>query len=297
MAEDKPSPPTAAEGFRLLNSQGFPMNYGYREVNRLNLQHFLWRESFRFSIHPSIQPQLLSNAPNNANLSIADVACGTSLWLADVARELPQAELDGLDVCLTQATNQHWLPSNITLHEWNILNKTVPSELVGKYDLVHVRSLALALAGKDPKTVIRNLYQLVRPGGYLQWEESDYKSMCVKKIDQAVETPALEELVKLHYSEGRHDWTLGISQLLSEEGFQHTQEEHFDDKHELVRAFHYHHLLRMDEFGLAIIRMGKPDVAARLFKLVHDAAEEHGRGASLSIPRLVVVANKPQATS
>ncbi|KAF7592364.1 hypothetical protein BBP40_000347 [Aspergillus hancockii] len=236
------------------------------------------------------------NVINKANLSIADVACSTSLWLIDVARELPQTNLDGLDICLTQAPHRHWLPSNITLFEWNVFDETVPSELVGKYGLVHVRSLALVLAGKDPKPVIRNIYQLVKPGGHLQWEELDYKSMCVKQIDPAVEAPALEELVKLHYSDGCHDWTLALPQLLNKERFQYTQEEHFDNKHELVRAFHYQHLLTMDKFGLTIIRMGKPEVAAQLFKLVHDATEEHGRGASLSIPRLVVVvvANKPQ---
>ncbi|EFQ97616.1 hypothetical protein MGYG_00655 [Nannizzia gypsea CBS 118893] len=290
MADNQPSTPSAAEGFQLLNSQNYPANYGYREANRLNLQHFLWRESFQFNIHPSILPRIISSPPSEAPLNIADIVCGTGLWLMDVARELPKAQLDGLDINLALAPRE--LPSNIAFREWDLFQNPVPPDLVGKYDLIHVRSLAMRLAGKDLKSVIGRLYQLLKPGGYLQWDESDYKNMGVAKTEPAVTAPSLTELAKLWHSDGRHDWTIALPQLLGEEGFQTLVNEHFDDKPELVTAFHSLHLLTLDEFALAIIRMGKHEAAAQIFKMVSDGIEEHRQGATLSIPRLVVVATK-----
>ncbi|KAM5432420.1 hypothetical protein MferCBS31731_007434 [Microsporum ferrugineum] len=292
MTNDQPytTAGAAAEGFQLLHRENNAGNYGYREANRLNLQHFLWRESLQFNTHPSVLPCL---APGP--LSIADIVCSTGLWLIDTARELPHAQLDGLDSNLTLAPQKHLLPPNIALYEWDVFQSqsTVPSELVGKYDLVHVRSLATRLAEKDLKPVIQRLYQLLRPGGCLQWDESDYTNMCVKNADPTSEAPVLTELLKLWYSDGHYNWTRALPQLLREGGFQVPIDEYFDTKTELVKAFHDLHLLTLDEFALAIIRMGKHEAAAQIFKMVSDSVEEHRRGASLSIPQLVVVAIKP----
>ena len=62
----------------------------YAATSRLSFQHYLWKESLHFNLHPSI------SIPKEA--SIADVVTGTAVWLIDVAREYAIARLDGFDI-------------------------------------------------------------------------------------------------------------------------------------------------------------------------------------------------------
>ncbi|RAL17553.1 2EXR domain-containing protein [Aspergillus homomorphus CBS 101889] len=56
----------------------------------------------------------------------------------------------------------------------------------------HVRLLVLVLSGVGPKPVLRHLFQLVKPGGYLQWDELDCVNMFVEtKLDYYDEPPEL----------------------------------------------------------------------------------------------------------
>lgn len=56
------------------------------------------------------------------------------------------------------------------------MKKPVPQELHGKYDLVHARMLVAAVLPGEWTAVVRNLAQLIKPGGWMQWEESDFLS-------------------------------------------------------------------------------------------------------------------------
>jgi hypothetical protein len=197
--------------FKQADGHGYMLGRSYIAACRLNLQHYLWREALNFNIHPSVQ---LPKDP-----VIAEIAVGTGIWLIDVAREHPTAQLDGFDIDLSQAPHPHWLPSNVKLRQWNLF-EDVPSDLIGKYDLVHLRLLVLVLSGVDTKPVLQNLLKLLKPGGYLQWDELDCVNMRVKYADPSVPAPALEALVASTYADGRHDWVLNIPQLLTEAGFQ-----------------------------------------------------------------------------
>ena len=98
-------------------------------ASRLNLQHYLWKESLQFNLHPSI------SIPKEAR--IADAATGTAIWLVDVAREYPTAQLDGFHINTSQAPPKQWLPPDIILETWNIFDD-VPEQMNGVYDIVHV---------------------------------------------------------------------------------------------------------------------------------------------------------------
>ncbi|KAJ0375158.1 hypothetical protein COL922a_014199 [Colletotrichum nupharicola] len=49
----------------------------------------------------------------------------------------------------------------------------VPEELVGKYDVVHLRLWCCVVTGGNPSKLIQGAMRLLKPGGYLQWDESD----------------------------------------------------------------------------------------------------------------------------
>ena len=158
--------------FRMVDEHGYILDRRHLATARLNLQYFLWQRILKFTIHPSVR---LPPAPN-----IADVATGTGLWMLDAAQERPNARLHGYDVDTTQAPAPGWLPANARIDRWDIFQDP-PAQALGSYDLVHVRLLVLVLSGLDPRPVIRRLSSLLKPGGWLQWEDLDCIHMHVKR--------------------------------------------------------------------------------------------------------------------
>lgn len=47
----------------------------------------------------------------------------------------------------------------------------VPSELVGTFDIVHIRLLIAAISNNNPIPVLKTALALLKPGGFLQWTE------------------------------------------------------------------------------------------------------------------------------
>ena len=109
-------------------------------------------------------PHLSVHIPKEA--CVADVATGTAIWLIDVAREHPTAQIDGSDIDLSQAPPKQQLSLDITLRTWNVFD--YPSEdMIEVYDVVHVGLLVLVVQGSDPRNIIRNLLRMLKPGGYI----------------------------------------------------------------------------------------------------------------------------------
>ncbi|KAF2652204.1 hypothetical protein K491DRAFT_664173 [Lophiostoma macrostomum CBS 122681] len=248
---------------------------------RLNLQHYLWRETLGFSVHTAIKLP-----PNPV---IADIACGTGLRLIDVSREIPGAQLHGFDMDLTQAPHEGWLPPNISLKHWNFFDE-VPQEFAGKFDFVHVRLLVMVLPD-DAAPFISRLFELLKPGAYLQWDELDCINMSIRKADASIPTPALEELHKIWT--GRYDWTITIDETLYKCGFENASLEYIGDDNLLARAFADCNLMAIDEVAGGMIRSGREDAGKRILGLLIKAHQENAQGAGLSTPRVICVARKP----
>lgn len=104
---------------------------------------------------------------------IADMGTGTARFLLRLQPTYPDAKLEGFDISSTLFPSS--LPDNVTLSEQDI-KQPFPEHMHGKYDLVHVRMLVAAMLPGDWEPVVRNLTGLLKPGGYLQWEECDFVS-------------------------------------------------------------------------------------------------------------------------
>lgn len=152
-----------------IDGHGYILNRNHLAACRLNLQHYLWKDALGFTLEPSI--------PLPKNAIIADVACGTGLWLLDATRLLPDAELHGFDLDLSQAPHPNRLPSTITLEKWNIFENISPA-WEGRFDIVHVRLLVLVLSGETRQPFVGRLLKLLKSGGYIQWDELDCYRMC-----------------------------------------------------------------------------------------------------------------------
>jgi SAM-dependent methyltransferase len=80
--------------------------------------------------------------------------------------------LRGFDVINTQFQD---VPkgSNVSFHVQNMLLPFPDAELA-RYDVVHARLLMYACKSEEWATVASNLSTLLRPGGYLFWEDTGY---------------------------------------------------------------------------------------------------------------------------
>ena len=88
---------------------------------RLNLQHYLWKQQQGHLIHPNIL------SIKQENLKIADIGTGTAIFLLDLADSLPPStQLHGFDIDLTQCPPKPWLPANVNLRTLDVYDE--PSE-------------------------------------------------------------------------------------------------------------------------------------------------------------------------
>ena len=91
----------------------------------------------------------------------AKIFFDSSIWLLDVARSLPPTvQLDGFDIDLAQCPASQWLPANVRMSEWDMFSEP-PADLVGKYDVVHVRCVVLVIKNGNPDKLVANLKKLL----------------------------------------------------------------------------------------------------------------------------------------
>ncbi|KAI9652361.1 MAG: hypothetical protein M1831_006839 [Alyxoria varia] len=127
------------------------------------------RRSFGYLLHPTILPTLAPTA------RIADVGAGTCAWLLAVASSLGNhGSYDGFDISADQFPPKDSLPENFTLHVSDV-KSPFAKEHHGKFDLIHLRLLVLAMEGPEHwRVALENVRKLLKPGGYVQWEEADF---------------------------------------------------------------------------------------------------------------------------
>lgn len=152
------------------------------ESIRLEHQHRLIIQNTGFVLHPTIA----ANLPEGAR--IAEIATGTGIWMRDVAATAPSSwTFTGFDLSDAQFPPADQRGG----HSYQILNilEPLPKVLDSTFDAVHIRYLICALSSKDWITVAQNILKLLKPGGYLQWFESDFPRL---KALQSTATQTME---------------------------------------------------------------------------------------------------------
>ncbi|KAK6219956.1 methyltransferase domain-containing protein [Colletotrichum tabaci] len=154
------------------------------ELERLAYNHFNIWTPLTVDLLPS---HILSSLQSQDRPRIADVATGSGVWLTSLVEDLPpHSELFGFDLDKSKFPPRPPTPPippppsspplrpeqpRLDFLEQNVLER-FPPELQGTFDLVHVRLLALGLKAGDWDVVLANLYDLLKPGGWLLWEDT-----------------------------------------------------------------------------------------------------------------------------
>ena len=141
------------------------------EDKRLDSQHDVIKHAILDGhlIHPLIPLSAIQT-------SIADIACGTGIWLEDVRQTHFSKPTTHTPLLVGFDVNAHafdpTLAPAVKLIEHDCTQE-FPSEYIGKFDLVNMRGLAYAVPKDGFSRLISNAFKLLRPGGYVQWLETE----------------------------------------------------------------------------------------------------------------------------
>ncbi|KAL9122036.1 MAG: hypothetical protein Q9187_001413 [Circinaria calcarea] len=270
-----------------MTDDPYVLGRSYSASSRLNYQFYLWKNTLKFNLHPRIpSPQ--------PNARIADIATGTGIWLLDLAQEVPETvQMDGMDITLSQAPPKEWLPSNIRMRTWNMF-EAVPENLIGQFDIVHVRLVLLVIPDNNPVPVIQNLATMLKPGGYLQWDEQSSFEHRVLTVSPSLPTGALQQMHKLMDGHGRLEWTLQLPTSMNENGFEHAEIYSYQDSIYLAKAHSDMLLVMLEEFAAGIAKSKGEAEAGKVQELIQRVYQESQGGAALSVPKIVCVARKKE---
>ncbi|PYH88848.1 hypothetical protein BO71DRAFT_488437 [Aspergillus ellipticus CBS 707.79] len=245
--------------------------------SRLTAQHYLWKELLGFLVHPDIDTRA-------TDLRVADVATGNGIWLHDFARGKPSSiDLHGFDISLDQVGPKPWLPANTHMHIWNIF-ENVPDEFVGYFDIVHVRLITVVVKNNDPRPILANLKKLLKPGGYLQWDEVDTIGCSIKTVPGT----SAENLDTLFSQlKGRDTWKYELTRIMDENGYTGSTLYTYEYGLGTARFWSDLYVSTWKEFAENALKT--PEVSRQL---EHNAMLETLNGASIMVPTLVWVTKK-----
>ncbi|KAK5171862.1 uncharacterized protein LTR77_003498 [Saxophila tyrrhenica] len=271
---------------------------------RLHVQHWIWQFQLAYALHPRI------DTSGGKPLRVADIGAGNAAWLLELTRLFPSQEsvqLDGFDITSSNFPHAAWLPSNLKLHTWNAFSD-LPSEYVEAFDIVHIRALNSTIVNNKVDPMLVNALKMLKPGGYLQWDENDALKLACNVPDESVNADAATTITKMmevimKYQTHLHaDWLHNMPETLRERGCEIVAHEVTEAKKELARATTDNYLLVWKDLIRMIPEapmplppgMGLPESMSRrsFSDLVRKAVEETAKGASLTMPFHVTVARK-----
>lgn len=84
----------------------------------------------------------------------------------------PSTTLDAIDISFGQFPPREWLPPNLSLRLVDMF-RPPPPELHQKYDIIHIRHFVCVVKDNDPTPLLQNLLTMLKPGGWIQWDEWD----------------------------------------------------------------------------------------------------------------------------
>lgn len=96
----------------------------------------------------------------------------------------PSAQLEGFDIFLDGVPPADTLPPNVKFRHWN-LKEDLPEDLVGAFDIVHLRSLSFVLLNDQVPAASERLFKM------LSWSLSSQTILYNKAKAICLEGPSL----------------------------------------------------------------------------------------------------------
>ncbi len=120
---------------------------------------------------------------------ILDVGTGTGEWAIKVAETFPNCEVVGTDIAAIAETRS--VPMNVFFEiedaeEWD--------KLPNHYDMIHFRSMEGAF--KDWRTIYKNVFNSLKPGGWVELQDFDTTDGLTKFMEQFSANSPIHDLFR-----------------------------------------------------------------------------------------------------
>ncbi|KAI4168973.1 MAG: hypothetical protein LQ343_006004 [Gyalolechia ehrenbergii] len=176
------------------------------------------------------------------------------------------------------------------MREWDIF-KPPPAEYIGTFDVVHIRHVQLVIKDNDPAPIVKNLRALLKPNGYLQWDEVNPPAKYLEKVDTSLATPALETLFMKFTvpkkDQVTKDWKDTLLTTLNAHGFKNSELITYKPSLSHLKFWHDMYMQAWEEFIGRI--MGGLDTPNAI-ELLEGARIEAKSGAAIVFPMCIWVA-------
>ncbi|RIB27805.1 S-adenosyl-L-methionine-dependent methyltransferase [Gigaspora rosea] len=153
-----------SDGRRFHNDTKYIMPNDDEEVDRLQMQHFLYRNIWNGNYSAPVTEFL-----ERGNCKVLDVGCGPGTWLLDMSTTYQGSTFIGIDISPIFPTGIK--PPNLTFYATNVL-KGLPFP-DNHFDFVYMRNLIIAFTEDEWNTVIGELIRVVKPGGWIELMEGN----------------------------------------------------------------------------------------------------------------------------
>lgn len=229
----------------------------FKSSARLHLQHFLVQNTIGYLVEPTIE-KLVVEPRQSPQLKVADLACGNGIWLNELCSTLTRAnisaQLDGFDINPINFPNPTCLPTSMSLKQLDILAKPFPVELIGVYGIVHIRAFASVVSSGDFTPILFVASQLLKPGGYLQWEECRGDRIIVESPSPEISKVACDTVVQvlkdgLQAKGIRTDWVDVLGAHFGQYGFQDTRQHRHENRKQDLKGWTEDYLMIWDELA------------------------------------------------
>ena len=148
--------------YHAFREGAYPLPNDEAEQERLDLMHHLYG---------LILDGKLYLAPISDNVQrVLDVGTGTGIWAIDFADAHPSAEVIGTDLSPIQP---RWVPPNL---RFEVDDAESDWTYTSKFDFIHLRTLGGSI-GDVPK-LLRQAFDHLNPGGWIEWQEVDMTAKC-----------------------------------------------------------------------------------------------------------------------
>lgn len=218
---------------------------------------------------------------------------------------MSNVSLFGFDISPVHFPAPQNLPRNVKLGVLDAFAENVPDEHIGQYDVVHVRVFTAVVKNNNPGPLIRNAFKMLKPGGYLQWDEFDggtWKGVAPGEgpQDSSVSVSATTEMLETALDSSRkamnleYSWIEDLGKIFQEHGLEVLEHKRMDVKKELRKTMTDSLLMTLNHVARIAIRDGCLIGTDKNWEqLWTKAGEEIEQGVSLTMDMLITVGRKP----
>ncbi|KAL8895395.1 MAG: hypothetical protein Q9192_003656 [Flavoplaca navasiana] len=202
--------------------------------------------------------------------------------------------MDGFTIDDSLVPPPSGLPAGVTIHKVESYTSNFVTSGQPTYDVIRICNLAANVQNNDPGSVVKNAMAMLKPGGYIEWDELDTARYSLVKTDLTHPASQLQTLLRHihHHSDmlSPCGWIDSLPDILGRYGLQVEGRQH---RYRLPFAYaKIENGKSFKEFVDLSYRLADKDEGMELRQLMATAKEECDRMGHMVTADLVIVVGR-----